>query len=221
MKSPIPIIALLAATASAKTDFEGCTSFTSMVTVRTEIGYGNTYASVIWYDPSNLEICQGVDCGGGRAPPKTVPGCPAYSGTETVEPTFLSEDPAKPKATTTEEVVEATTTEAAAETTSTGESSSGKKEENKDSGDAEGENDENKDSGDGEDAAAGSTVKTTTAPATTTAASPSPSSSSDEKETPSATEEGSATSTDADDGAGLPTAALKMAAGVAAIVALL
>jgi hypothetical protein len=204
MKSSIATIALLAATAAAKTDFDGCTSFTSMVTARTEIGYGNTYATVIWYDPSNLELCQGVDCGGGRAPPKTVPGCPAYSGTETVEPTFLSEDPANPKPTTTETV---------AETTSTEEPSSSEEE----------EEEETKGADDGDDAAAGSTAKTTAPPAKTTAT-PSPSSSGDEQETPSATsggEEGGATSTDAGDGASLPTAALNMVAGVAAIVALL
>jgi hypothetical protein len=102
MKSFAPL-AILAASVAAKTDLEGCTSFTSMVTVRTEIGYGNTFQSIVWYDPENLEICQGVDCGGGRAPPKTVPGCPAYSGTETVTPSFLSEDPLKPAATATTE----------------------------------------------------------------------------------------------------------------------
>lgn len=79
--------------AVAKTDMDGCTSFTSMVTVRPEPGYGNTYETVIWFMTDNLEICQGVDCGGGRAPPKTVPGCPAYTGTETVKPSFLSSNP--------------------------------------------------------------------------------------------------------------------------------
>ncbi|KFH45668.1 hypothetical protein ACRE_035550 [Hapsidospora chrysogenum ATCC 11550] len=207
MKSPIPVIALLAATAAAKTDYDGCTSFTSMVTVRTEIGYGNTYATVIWYDPSNLELCKGVDCGGGRAPPKTVPGCPAYSGTETVEPTFLSEDPANPKPTSTEEAAETKSTEVVEE------------------------EEETKGADDSDDAAAGSTVKTTAPPAKTTSspaettATPTPSSSGDEQETPGATsgeeEEGSATSTDGEAGASLPTAALNVVAGVAAIVALL
>lgn len=89
-------LAAMASSALAKTDIDGCTSFTSMVTVRDEPGYGNTYASVIWYVPDSLEICQGVDCGGGRAPPKSVPGCPLYKGTETVTPEFLDSDPMKP-----------------------------------------------------------------------------------------------------------------------------
>jgi hypothetical protein len=33
------------------------------------------------YDPDTGEICDLLDCGGGRAPPKTtVPGCPLYNG---------------------------------------------------------------------------------------------------------------------------------------------
>ncbi|KAH0420821.1 hypothetical protein CcaCcLH18_13782 [Colletotrichum camelliae] len=94
----LPVIAA-AGLAIAKTDIEGCTSFTSTVTVRTEIGYGNTYETVIWYVPDTLEVCRGVDCGGGRAPPRKVPGCPMYSGTETVTATFLSTDPAAPVST--------------------------------------------------------------------------------------------------------------------------
>ena len=67
----------------------------------------NTYATIIWYVPDTLEICKGVDCGGGRAPPKSVPGCPLYQGTETVTPEFLTADPMKPTAApTTEEVKE-------------------------------------------------------------------------------------------------------------------
>lgn len=39
---------------------------------------------VHWFDPDTGEICDPLDCGGGRAPPKTdVPGCPMYTGTET------------------------------------------------------------------------------------------------------------------------------------------
>ncbi|EED19426.1 siderophore biosynthesis enzyme, putative [Talaromyces stipitatus ATCC 10500] len=39
---------------------------------------------VHWYNPNTGEICDPLDCGGGRAPPKTdVPGCPLYKGTET------------------------------------------------------------------------------------------------------------------------------------------
>ncbi|KAH6617346.1 hypothetical protein F5144DRAFT_391070 [Chaetomium tenue] len=37
-----------------------------------------------WYDPDTGEICDPLDCGGGRAPVKTdVPGCAAYKGTLT------------------------------------------------------------------------------------------------------------------------------------------
>jgi hypothetical protein len=81
--------------------------------VRPEPGYGNTYQSIVWYVPDSLEICQGVDCGGGRAPPKKVPGCPLYEGTETVTPSFLKSDPMK----TDEPTAEATAT--APEVTST------------------------------------------------------------------------------------------------------
>jgi hypothetical protein len=36
---------------------------------------------VHWYDPLTGEICDPIDCGGGRAPPKTnVPGCAGYTG---------------------------------------------------------------------------------------------------------------------------------------------
>ncbi|WYZ46742.1 hypothetical protein EsH8_IX_000967 [Colletotrichum jinshuiense] len=90
------LLPILAATAVlAKTDTNGCTSFTSTVTVNPSPGYGNTYETVIWYVPDTLEICQGVDCGGGRAPPRKVPGCPAYSGTDTITASFLPTDPAK------------------------------------------------------------------------------------------------------------------------------
>jgi hypothetical protein len=71
---------LLAAPALAKTDYEGCIE----TTVVLEPGRHYT----VWYLEDTGEICQGVDCGGGRAPPKTVPGCPAYTGTETVTPSF-------------------------------------------------------------------------------------------------------------------------------------
>ncbi|GKT67022.1 siderophore biosynthesis protein [Colletotrichum tofieldiae] len=88
------LLPVLAATAVlAKTEMEGCTSFTSTVTVRPSPGYGNTYETIIWYVPDTLEICAGVDCGGGRAPPRKVPGCPAYSGAETVTASFLAATP--------------------------------------------------------------------------------------------------------------------------------
>ncbi|OAQ86307.1 hypothetical protein VFPBJ_00347 [Purpureocillium lilacinum] len=46
-----------------------------------------------WFDPNTGEICDPLDCGGGRAPPKKdVPGCAAYTGTETrrTEASYLS-----------------------------------------------------------------------------------------------------------------------------------
>ncbi|KAM0553308.1 hypothetical protein ACHAPJ_007321 [Fusarium lateritium] len=36
-----------------------------------------------WFDPDDGMICDPLDCGGGRAPPKTdVPGCAGYTGTK-------------------------------------------------------------------------------------------------------------------------------------------
>ncbi|KAH7115030.1 hypothetical protein B0J11DRAFT_539690 [Dendryphion nanum] len=68
----------LALSASAKTDIAGCVS--------TAVG-----ASLLWYLPDTCEQCKILDCGGGRAPPKTtVPGCAAYVGTETYQPTYLT-----------------------------------------------------------------------------------------------------------------------------------
>jgi len=62
----------------AKTDLAGCTS--------TAAG-----ASLTWYVPGTGELCELLDCGGGRAPPKTtVPGCAAYSGTATYSPSYLA-----------------------------------------------------------------------------------------------------------------------------------
>ncbi|KAF2217618.1 hypothetical protein CERZMDRAFT_89573 [Cercospora zeae-maydis SCOH1-5] len=73
--------ASLATLAFAKTDIGGCTSSD----VSSPAG-----ASMIYYVPGTGEICEFLDCGGGRAPPKTtVPGCPQYSGTETYSPSFL------------------------------------------------------------------------------------------------------------------------------------
>jgi hypothetical protein len=87
----LSLAALLATTALAKTDLGGCTYITSVVTVsgRPDIG---TYQTRVWYDPDTREICELLDCGGGRAPPKTdVPGCGLYEGTETYSPRFLPE----------------------------------------------------------------------------------------------------------------------------------
>lgn len=73
--------ALLSVPAVARTNLAGCVS--------TEVPYMTRYVSLLWYDPDTGEICEFLDCGGGRAPPKTtVPGCPLYSGTETVTPSF-------------------------------------------------------------------------------------------------------------------------------------
>ncbi|KAF1972324.1 hypothetical protein BU23DRAFT_161711 [Bimuria novae-zelandiae CBS 107.79] len=81
MKTTLFSIAALAATVLAKTDLEGCTSSETVV-------YGG--ASLVYWDPTNGEICSFLDCGGGRAPPKkTVPGCAAYEGTATYSPDFL------------------------------------------------------------------------------------------------------------------------------------
>ncbi|KAF5689441.1 siderophore biosynthesis [Fusarium circinatum] len=46
---------------------------------------------VHWFDPDDGMICDPLDCGGGRAPPKTgVPGCAGYTGTETIRASYLS-----------------------------------------------------------------------------------------------------------------------------------
>jgi len=66
----------------ARTDLEGCT--------RTDVS-SPAGASYAWYVPGTGEVCEILDCGGGRAPPKTtVPGCAAYSGTETYSPSYLA-----------------------------------------------------------------------------------------------------------------------------------
>jgi len=77
--------ALLAGTALARTDLSGCTTYDTVVS-----NANGMYATRIWYVPDSGEICDFLDCGGGRAPPKTtVPGCPAYEGTETYSPVFI------------------------------------------------------------------------------------------------------------------------------------
>lgn len=66
----------------ARTDLTGCTS----TSVSSPAG-----ASIAWYVPETGEICDLLDCGGGRAPPKTtVPGCPLYSGTASYSPLYLA-----------------------------------------------------------------------------------------------------------------------------------
>ncbi|KAJ5391273.1 hypothetical protein N7509_006763 [Penicillium cosmopolitanum] len=72
----------LASIALARTDLAGCTS--SQTTNQWH------EASMIWWVPESGEICEFVDCGGGRAPPKTTqPGCPLYSGTATLTPNYM------------------------------------------------------------------------------------------------------------------------------------
>ncbi|KIE03759.1 hypothetical protein MAJ_00290, partial [Metarhizium majus ARSEF 297] len=77
----------LASLAFARTDLVGCTYFD---TVSAYPG-GQSFATRIWYVPGSGELCEFLDCGGGRAPPKTtVPGCAAYEGTETYSPSFIN-----------------------------------------------------------------------------------------------------------------------------------
>ncbi|RSL82852.1 hypothetical protein CEP51_004874 [Fusarium floridanum] len=45
---------------------------------------------VHWYDPEDGQICDPLDCGGGRAPPKKNPGCAGYTGTEVRTISYLS-----------------------------------------------------------------------------------------------------------------------------------
>ncbi|SPJ82034.1 uncharacterized protein FTOL_09439 [Fusarium torulosum] len=45
---------------------------------------------VHWFDPDDGMICDPLDCGGGRAPPKHGPGCGGYTGTETRGTSYLS-----------------------------------------------------------------------------------------------------------------------------------
>lgn len=74
--------ATFATLALARTDLEGCT--------RTDVS-SPAGASYAWYVPGTGELCEFLDCGGGRAPPKTtVPGCAAYVGTETYSPSYLA-----------------------------------------------------------------------------------------------------------------------------------
>lgn len=86
MAAKILLAALLAVPAIAKTDLSGCTSYDSI------LFQGNSpYVSKIYYVPDTGEVCEFLDCGGGRAPPKTtVPGCGSYEGTETYSPRFIN-----------------------------------------------------------------------------------------------------------------------------------
>lgn len=89
MVSKLVLAALLASSALAKTDLGGCVSYETIITVpnRPDV---YPYGSLIWYVPDSGEVCEFLDCGGGRAPPKTtVPGCAAYEGSETYSPKFI------------------------------------------------------------------------------------------------------------------------------------
>ncbi|KAF4785419.1 hypothetical protein HER10_EVM0006188 [Colletotrichum scovillei] len=109
----ITSLAIMATAVLAKTDLAGCVSSDSVVTPTQG---GTPYATRVWYVPGTGEICAALDCGGGRAPPKTtVPGCPSYEGTETYSPSFLPlQTSAAPVVSTT---VAPVTTTAAPETT--------------------------------------------------------------------------------------------------------
>jgi len=92
LKALVALFALLAGSVqTAKTDLAGCTL--TVVPLLTEIvtttvngvvsSYGDYGYTTFQWD--GTEQCQLIDCGGGRAPPKTdVPGCPLYTGTGTV-----------------------------------------------------------------------------------------------------------------------------------------
>lgn len=71
------VLLSLATSILAKTDLAGCTS------TRAATG-------IVYWVPGTGELCQLLDCGGGRAPPKTdVPGCAAYAGNAPYQPTFI------------------------------------------------------------------------------------------------------------------------------------
>ncbi|KAI7231478.1 hypothetical protein KC330_g6413 [Hortaea werneckii] len=81
MRTSILLPATFATLALARTDLVGCTS----TDVSSPAG-----ASYAWYVPGTGELCDPLDCGGGRAPPKyDVPGCPQYTGTESYSPSYL------------------------------------------------------------------------------------------------------------------------------------
>ncbi|CAL3969958.1 unnamed protein product [Diplocarpon coronariae] len=93
----LPLVLSLLAFAAARTDLSGCTSSTAG-------------PSLVWYVPGTGELCDFLDCGGGRAPPKTtVPGCAGYVGTATYSPSFL---PGFGAATSTSAALSAPTTSA-------------------------------------------------------------------------------------------------------------
>ncbi|KAI3556773.1 hypothetical protein CABS03_07211 [Colletotrichum abscissum] len=82
------LLPVLAATAVlAKTDLTGCTSLTYTYPGPS----GDSIKTVIHYVPETHEICTPLDCGGtDPASGKKIPGCPGYSGTETITKSFFS-----------------------------------------------------------------------------------------------------------------------------------
>ncbi|KAJ5379914.1 uncharacterized protein N7496_002342 [Penicillium cataractarum] len=110
----LPVLLGLAGLATARTDLGGCIS--SQTTNQWH------EASMIWWVPDTGEICDFVDCGGGRAPPKTTqPGCPLYSGTATLTPSYMPGWGPNGKLAATTTTVAQTT--ASTKTTATGEAS--------------------------------------------------------------------------------------------------
>jgi hypothetical protein len=74
--------AILLPCINARTDLTGCT--------RTDIS-SPAGASYAWIVPGTGELCEFLDCGGGRAPPRiNVPGCAAYTGTQAYEPSYMA-----------------------------------------------------------------------------------------------------------------------------------
>ena len=76
LTSVVPLLPLLARTTHAVCGIHSFTSCDDNI--------------VHWFDPLTGEVCDPVDCGGGRAPPKTGPGCPGYTGTVVLSVSYLS-----------------------------------------------------------------------------------------------------------------------------------
>ena len=95
LTTTLPILLLAAARVSAI----GCSTHT----------YGTCEDNIVhWYDPDDGQICDPLDCGGGRAPVKyNVPCCAAYTGTEAcvTAPSYM---PCFAKSTSAVEVSEST-----------------------------------------------------------------------------------------------------------------
>ena len=121
MKSiTLPILLTLTGLAAARTDLAGCTK---SATVNQ---WGE--ASMIWYVPDTGEICDFPDCGGGRAPPKyNQPGCAAYTGTETLTPSYLPGWGPNGKVAPSTSAILASATDAESSATSTGAATSATK----------------------------------------------------------------------------------------------